>query len=594
MKPLVVLDCEVYRDYFVCKLRTLEGRITRVFEMYDGHPLDVDRLRKTLQRITAITFNGRNYDGPIIAYALLGATCEELKHCSNMIIEAGMRPWDIEREFNIKLSVMDQIDLIDVKPTFVSLKVLMGRLNCRRMQDLPIEHTASITPEMRPVLLDYNDNDLDGTEALFHKFRKQIDLRIAMSEIYKVDLRSKSDAQIAEAVIRHGFEEKGIRVQKPTVNARSFKLRFPAFLDHAGPITKSTIDLVGQCDFIVDTAGYVKMPKQLAAQNIRIGNGVYRIGIGGLHSSEKRQAVRATDEILIADRDVTSYYPEIIAKTGLYPSHLGEEFLDIYKKILAERVAAKRAGDKSKADTLKIVVNGAFGKFGNPYSILYSPDLLMQTTVIGQLTLLMLIEMIEASTSARVVSGNTDGIVIKALRREYDELAEVVQQWESFTGFTTEEVRYNGLFSRDVNSYIALKEGGGAKLKGAYAPSEPVASSWPSPHNQICVTAVCDYLEHNIPIDLTISTCVDITQMVEVRNVTGGAVWRSEYLGRAVRWYKSKDGEPIYYKKNGNKVPKTDGCRPLMTMDGSIPEDIDIDAYVRDAQQILIDIGAEG
>ena len=53
----------------------------------------------------------------------------------------------------------------------VSLKVYMGRLHCRRMQDLPIEHTARITPEQRPLLIDYNDNDLDGTQALLAKFK---------------------------------------------------------------------------------------------------------------------------------------------------------------------------------------------------------------------------------------------------------------------------------------------------------------------------------------------------------------------------------------------------------------------------------------
>ena len=42
---------------------------------------------------------------------------------------------------------------------------------------------------------------------------------------------------------------------------------------------------------------------------------------------------------------------------------------------------------------------------------LYSPDLLINTTITGQLTLLMLIEMITLS-GGKVKSANTDGIVI--------------------------------------------------------------------------------------------------------------------------------------------------------------------------------------
>ena len=80
-----------------------------------------------------------------------------------------------------------------------------------------------------------------------------------------------------------------------------------------------------------------------------------------------------------------------------------------------------------------------------------------------------------------------------------------------------------------------------------------------------------------MPIDLTIRTCRDITGMIEVRNVTGGGKWR-EKSGRAVRWYKSIDGDPILRVKankkgNHDQVAGTAGCRPLMVMDGTIPAD---------------------
>lgn len=596
-KPLAVLDCEVYRNYWLCKVRRMDTGATRVFEQYEDHPLDTVALRSTLSRVTSVTFNGRNYDMPVIGLALTGATCEAIKRCSDFIIAGNMRPWDVERQFNFRTPDFDHIDMIEVVPGMVSLKVYMGRLHCRKMQDLPIEHDALITPEQRAIIVDYNDNDLDGTAALFRKFVKQIDLRVRMSAEYGVDLRSKSDAQIAEAVIRKRLSDQGVEVVKPGVKARAFKFRFPNFLRSAGSIVQGLIDLVRESDFIVDAGGYVKMPEQLVKAKIKIGNSVYRMGIGGLHSSEKSQAVVSDDEYLVIDRDVASYYPAIIINTSLYPWHLGRAFLDVYRSIRDERIVAKRAGNKSTADTLKIVLNGSFGKFGNPWSILYSPNLLVQTTVTGQLALLMLIEWIEGEvTGASVVSANTDGIVIRCHRDYYDLLDALIKKWEEVTSFETEETRYRALYSRDVNSYIALKEGGGVKLKGAYAEPEPVASSWPSPHMQICVTAACEYLEHGIPLDMTVRLCNDITQFVEVRNVTGGGTWREQYLGRAVRWYYSTDGEPIFYRKESktgghNKVAGTDGCRPLMFMDGSMPADLDYARYVADAEQILRDVG---
>ena len=268
------------------------------------------------------------------------------------------------------------------------------------------------------------------------------------------------------------------------------------------------------------------------------------------------------------------------------------------KQQLLDELEVSRAEFKkydAQANSNKTALNGSFGKFGNPWSTLYSPELLIQTTVTGQLALLMLIEWIEESGTS-VISANTDGIVIRCRRDRYDALVELIALWEQATSFETEETRYAALYSRDVNSYIALKEGGGVKLKGAYAEPEPVASSWPSPHMQICVTAVCEYLEHGIPLDMTVRLCDDIKQFIEVRNVTGGGQWRGQYLGRAVRWYYSTDGEPITKVKanktgNHDKVAGTDGCRPLMFMDGSIPADLDYARYVTDAEQILRDIG---
>ena len=84
------------------------------------------------------------------------------------------------------------------------------------------------------------------------------------------------------------------------------------------------------------------------------------------------------------------------------------------EKIKAEIEACKKelALSETAMNALKVTVNGSFGKFGSPYSVLYSPDLLVQVTVTGQLSLLMLIQWME-SQGISVVSANTDGVVVK-------------------------------------------------------------------------------------------------------------------------------------------------------------------------------------
>lgn len=242
---------------------------------------------------------------------------------------------------------------------------------------------------------------------------------------------------------------------------------------------------------------------------------------------------------------------------------------------------------KFENESLKITINSGFGKFGSKWSALYGPNLLIQTTVTGQLSLLMLIEALE-SAGISVVSANTDGIVIYCHKRNKAVLEQKVKEWEAATGFNTEETEYVALYSRDINNYLALKPKGKYKAKGTYADAELSKT----PTAQVCVQAVVDFLQLGIPIRSTVESCQDIRQFVCVRSVTGGAVKDGQYLGKAVRWYYAKGQTgTINYKKNGNKVPVTDGAKPLMELPGTLPQDVDYDWYVEKAESILKDFG---
>ena len=87
--------------------------------------------------------------------------------------------------------------------------------------------------------------------------------------------------------------------------------------------------------------GNVVMSKELEKRNIPIGLGNYRMGIGGLHSSEQNVSHYADDEHVIVDRDVTSYYPAIILNNGLAPAHMGAAFTKVYRSLVDQRLAAK-------------------------------------------------------------------------------------------------------------------------------------------------------------------------------------------------------------------------------------------------------------
>lgn len=411
-----------------------------------------------------------------------------------------------------------------------------------------------------------------------------------MTEQYGIDLRSKSDAQIAEAVIKSEVGKiAGKKIDRPIISpGTQFHYRVPEFISFAGQALRDALALVTSVPFVIQRGGNVEMPKAISALQIRIGGSTYQMGIGGLHSTEKCVSHQADDGTLLIDRDVASYYPSIILNCGLYPRHMGHAFTKVYRSLVQRRLDAKHSGDKVTADALKITINGSFGKLGSMWSALYSPDLLIQTTLTGQLALLMLIEMLEGQ-GVPVVSANTDGVVIKCPADKISEMNAVVGLWEMVTGFDTEDTHYRALYSRDVNNYIAIKPDGGWKAKGTYAP----AALQKNPTNEVCAEAVRAFLISGTPVEQTVNNCTDLRKFLTVRQVKGGCVdQQGEFLGRAARWYYSTlVAGPLRYKVNGYTVARSEGAMPCMMLPDSIPTDLDRDWYIREAFEILTDVG---
>jgi hypothetical protein len=590
---MLIVDVEVYRNFFLCMFKDIETGKTAVFEMFDEQPFDKERVAQLMRSRVTIGFNSNSFDLFLIAAAISGWPCANLKALSDEIIKSNLPAWIVARHRQVRVPPRwDHIDLIEVAPGRASLKIYGGRLHCPTMQELPIEPDAYISAPQRQELRAYCKNDLDTTESLFRKLEAAIKLRAEMGKQYgNIDLRSKSDAQIAEAVIKHELTEmtgKEYRPPKADIGGVVSYLD-PKIVRFDGEDLNETFQRILKTGFPIGLNGAVKMPDWLAEKRIRIGKTDYQMGIGGLHSCEKRQSVVAGPNEILADFDVASYYPSIILKLRLAPSKMGDDFLKVYQSIVTRRLIAKQKKDKLTADTLKICVNGSFGKLGSMYSALYAPQLMIQTTITGQLCLLMLIERLEAA-GIRVVSANTDGIVVHCHEDMAVDLEGITFDWMLDTSFELERADYRAIHSRDVNNYIAIKKDGSIKRKGVYA--EPGLSK--NPEFTIVADAMAEFLSKGTPIERTIEDCQDLTKFVSIRRVDGGGIWRGAYLGKSVRFYYSTEVNPdeqISYAKNRNKVPKTDGARPVMTLPATLPGDVDFSRYITLAREGLKNMG---
>ncbi len=634
-KTAIGLDVECFANFFLVALRRFATGAVITFEMSDRCALDAEGLQRAVGGSLVVTFNGNAYDLPMIALALSGADNVRLKEASDRIVGGAMRPWEAERELGVRLPKWNHIDLMEPNPSVrQSLKMLHARLHGRFIVDLPYEPGTYLADREKNVATLYCLNDLDATEGLWFALREPIELRYALGREYGIDLRSKSDSQIGEAIVKKRVEQTlGRRIDRPAPQVSRFGYDPPDFIQFQDPQLVDLLERLRSVEFVADPAGKVKGPEFLNDLMIEIGGNKYSCGQGGLHSAEAHRALHSNDEQILIDIDVASQYPNIILKLGLYPPAMGPTFLDVYREIVRGRLEAKRKQQqlekeiaileaqlkeaergwtldnirmkiaelkverdrwKAKSDGEKVSSVGVFGKLGSSYSVLYAPHLLLAITLTGQLSLLTLIEKLEASGMS-VRSSNTDGLVISCPLSKESEFTVIVNEWEQMTGFQTERTDYRAIYNSSVNSYLAIKLDGTVKRKGLlgnpWAENDLRSEMSKNPQMYVLSDAALAFIRDGVPVEQTIRECYDPRAFITVINVKSGGVWRGTKLGRVVRFYWSTDGDQISYADGSRKVAKTEGSRPLMELTDTMPPDVDYARYVAEAEKLLADLG---
>ena len=112
--------------------------------------------------------------------------------------------------------------------------------------------------------------------------KERIELRSAMSEEYKINLMSKSDAQIAETVINKEVAAINGNYPKRNLvkNGTKFHYNPPSYLQYQTPELQKLLETIKGIEFVINEFGKVNSPEELNTPAI-IGGLTYRLGIGG-------------------------------------------------------------------------------------------------------------------------------------------------------------------------------------------------------------------------------------------------------------------------------------------------------------------------
>ena len=616
----VCFDIETYPNYFNISF-LFRDEYSIGFEMKNNEPFAYFHAAMFIvQNFILVGFNSNNYDIPMLEYFLGQKANNDDLYKLSLHLTNDAKWYQIAHEYErFNSAFLNTYDLFKVAPDPAnpSLKMYSARLLADNLQDLPYSPYETLTDGQMQVVAKYCLNDIKKTKLLKDALAIEIDMRKFMNRQYKMDLRSLSDAQIGERVATKLCQAKlGRKIQQVNIKthyAQPLKYYPPTYINFKTELLQNTLNLIQSLEFHLDENGSPVLPSELESVNLKIGSTAYNIQMGGLHSTEKTQSYTCDEQHRISDIDVDSFYPYIIINNRYFPRHIGEVFLDVYenelvkpriehKRLSADETLSKeeRFVQKQLSNSKKIVINGIYGKLGNKYSKIYAPEMMLSVCLTGQLSLLMLIERLELA-GLKVISANTDGIVIYYNVEQRDILTSIVKQWELDCNFTTEENFYHGLHSRDVNNYIALKSDKdcqiikGTKLKGVYT------DYWYSDVNSfrmkntpdfiICRQAAVKYIIDGTPIEETIKQCDDILKFCSLRNVRGGGWFRGKPFGRVARFYKSSVSRDCLLSNKKTMVSNSRNAELCLNLPTTFPADIDYQFYIAYAEQILYDTG---
>ena len=332
----VIFDIEVSPNYFLIGFKKLiDGELLQIATSTSLTKEQRKNIRSIINQFTIVGFNSARYDVPVLLKALEGTSTIDLFKMSERMIKDNMPTFMTMRDFDLEpIRDMDTIDLMPPQPAvFASLKSLGVRLNSPKLQELPYAYDKVLSDKEIEVIAKYNINDLDVTIDLYKAIEGEITLREQMGEQYGTDLRSKSGAQVATAVLLKMTKYQGAKPSIP----KSVRYTAPKCVQFNSYVLQGLLKRLEEHVFAINPKnGQPVNPDWLKKFPLTINNTPYQVGVGGLHDKRKKTTFKADNDTLLLDIDVAQYYPSMMLEFGFSPKHV-KGFLDTYRGLYDKR-----------------------------------------------------------------------------------------------------------------------------------------------------------------------------------------------------------------------------------------------------------------
>jgi hypothetical protein len=578
-KTVYVYDIEVFPNVFHCTVKNSETGQLYMFEISQRkNQLDElvqffhtvneqhnwnDLYTIDIQLNTDKMFCGYNnlhYDNAIINYIIdyynimkykgYRTICRSIFNLSKVITTSSEDNIDAWKKWKYAtyFESFDLLTMLYSNKLRVGLKEMQVTMQYKNVQEFVCDWRADLPEKEIDSMIEYNINDVNSTEELLNRCKKDVDLRIAIEDEYKVRVLSKDGVNIGMKILTQKYLEKtgqtwwDIKDLRSPMSVIPLKDVILPFIKYDSPILQKVLS---------DMKQQIVSPGRKGYENKFLFEGLrYSVGVGGIHSVNDPEIIIPKEDEMLIDIDVASLYPSMLIEYEFYPKHLGKEFLEVYRQIKNERIEAKHKGDKVKNETLKLALNGLSGNLQNEHNFCYSPFAVMQIRINGQLLLLMLAEKL-TQIGCRIVQANTDGLFVLLKRDVYSKANNICREWEQLTKLTLEEDRFKAMYQYAINDYFAITEEGKVKEKGMFITTVKLGKGLTP---KIIPKAVINFFKDGVPVEDTIKGCKDIRDFLMSEKT--GKQWHVEYMNkeqqRTNRFYASTDGGYLWKWKGGD------------------------------------------
>lgn len=454
-----------------------------------------------------------------------------------------------------------------------------------------------------PDIMHYNKNDVFIVCEIIRLYKDEIKLRYQITKSYEVDVLNSSRSNIADRLFEKFYSEfSGLKPfqwkgKKTIRTIMSFKRIILPFIEFKTPelqlllaeMKKTSVTSLGKDSF---------------KKEIKLGNLVYTIATGGLHSQDIPRELRSKiktidsstgeftwdnieeDSFIYVHFDIASFYPSLIVNFNVAPAHLNEGcFVKLVQWLRDTRVEAKHSKEEYidgipkdvLAQVLKIVINSIYGKLGYDEGDICDRLAVLNVTINGQLLIMMLCEELELN-NIEVVSANTDGIVVKLYKKDKKLFDEITTKWCEKTKFGADSEEYLCYINRDINNYLIKETNGKISYKGALNPKMYAIDLSKGYDMPVVAQAVVNYFIEGKPIMESLYECKDILDFCKAQNMSDKK-YRLDYISNEgskqiqckTRFYVSTNGGSLI-KSEKLGFAKTNLCQgykvtPLNTLD---------------------------